>query len=399
MVATIESLDCALPSFSHSEPFHIKSGVIGLSRNFVWWFQAKESQLYAVTASQLAREANGSDFASMAAQGGIRSSLNIELSNQPGSFVCSSDEDSVLLRVSGDMPSLLWVRANAAHIEKVSEFEFTEEISCAVFAGDDKLMVMTKDGMGYLIHPDGLREQILCLATPSRRVMSIMGEHLLISEGKEMYMSLIASNSSLEAFQIIGEIPAELGEYHDYSVCGMCPISDSEAALMGTCDDGQNCLISLVEFDFSSKTMRYKFFSFNDLFLSSGGDSVQSTGHMRWIPEVSLLLAGHSFSDSAAVFQKSGDSWKCLNPPEGKQLTCALIGGDMQNCRLDGLAVCLLDEPIEMEKSADQISQIEMVVLTLQRGGWMSCHYGDLPDDMPVVRREQKVAKVADGKV
>ncbi len=409
MVQTIDSLDCALPSFSHSAPFNFQNGAIGFTKNYIWWSSPDKSEICAAPTSAVAHRSCDNDFSAEAEKCVIDSVLRYELPSPPRSVIYNKEEDSILVGIAEEAYRWISVSGSPSGLSMVTEVQLKEDVVCASFAGGDGIVLLTNTGKGYLITEDGSRQEILHsidILFNSTAVLVVIAEHIVIGQGKQLFVCAVKAGSRLHVTQVKGQLPSELVEYADYSICGISPITGTEAAIMGTSDEGQNCIISIVDFFFESNEMQYKFVSYNDVFLDSAS-SIDSIGHLQWVPEVSLLLAGHSHADSAIVLQKkskskSSDSWKCLNLPEGKQLLCSLIGGDVTSSKLEQLGVCLLDEPMEMKRSADQVSKIEIVVFIVQTGGWISCHYGDLPDDMPVERKavvQRESVEVRENKV
>ena len=152
----------------------------------------------------------------------------------------------------------------------------------------------------------------------------------------------------------------------DVDVHGAVMVADQVALIIVSREDSRQTWLAFARIE--GIYLKVEAYAANELFLVNRGRGCR--GFLTYIPELSLLLAGHSQCDQVAVLRRDGHIWNVLLMPEGKQLGCA-ISGDGSTTLVRG---------IYHFDCRELSGEYSYCIALGQSDGKLSVHWLELPD-------------------
>lgn len=390
MAEMIGSKDCTLPAFTHSLPLKISSSKVepafssGRCGSLMVSLREKEGRpcLVSVRTSDLVRNSLGSD-ATSARKSVVNASCDVESLPDSVTFesevrILASTEDSIV--VSTDTKVFVYLVSKDGKFSLSTTVEINDSIVAASVAHGCKFVILTMSGKLYLIGKDDKSISApFSTDCPVSSRMSLIDDKFICISNREKLWSIELSSGSIKEYAL-GEL-AETLEVSQVEVQGLTSLSSGSFALLLKAGEGEESSVAVAICRFDSGEIICDHYSVNEIFVSS--DQSEPVGHLEYISSLDILLAGHSGSESVALYKRSiGDSpeWSCLIMPEGKQLNCSLIEGEDTTAFTRKISAIVLDTPVQVPKQ-NELFDCRLAIVTTQIDAWVTVHCGDLPSD------------------
>ena len=390
MAENVESKDCTLPAFAHSLPLKLSSKKVdpsfssGRCGSLMVSLREKEGRpcLVSVRTSDLVRNSLGSD-ATSALKSVVNASCDTQYLPEIVTFeskvrILASTGDSMI--VSSDTKVLVYLVSKDGEFSLSTTVDIRESIFAASAASGCKFVILTISGKLYLIGKDdksiGAPFSTDC---PAFGRMSLIDDKFICVPDRDKLWSIDISSGSTKEYAL-GEL-AETLEVSQVEVQGLTSLSSGSFALLLKAGEGDESSVAVAICRFDSGKITCDHYSVNEIFISS--DQSEPVGHLEYISSLDILLAGHSGSESIALYKRSiGESaeWSCLIMPEGKQLNCSLIDGEATTAFTRKISAIVLDTPVQVPKQ-NEMFHCHLAIVTTQIDGWATVHYGDIPPD------------------
>jgi len=385
MAKCIESRDCSLPAFSHSPvvvgqfPQRSPREVMATLGSMVLFPVRFEDETGVLTIDQK----HFSTFSLLfkteldptaLAENGSFTPVPLGFSRSaPVSIIASNGVDKALLSVATSV--ILYHLEHSGSLDEVFTIEMGEDVLEGVFVGSDEVVVMTKSGKGFKLSPE---TKALPPAFPSSlsRGFSFISSASLLVPARDGLSVVDLSTGRQDPLSLSG-FPEDIPD--DLRIQGLCRVGETEFGFVAASPTTMDAVIGFGSVSDSKFVISE--YSLNEIFITAEW-SDDSFGVLSYVPEMQLLIAGHSLSDSAALFSRQSGATECLLMPEGKQLTCSLINGDASSSFLMGISVIVLDKEsaIQVPRNND-LADCRLLVVTGQLDGWFTIHYGEVPTD------------------
>ncbi len=293
--------------------------------------------------------------------------------------VLASNSSGVVL-VSVDSSAVLFSLMEGCRPAPVMTLDVGEQILEGLFLLENTAVIVTKSGKGFKIDAETNALPVPFVSNLKRGIAPL-GECCILTRSGRGFAKIDIHTGDRVEYSVEGIDESEFAE--DMRIDAVCAIGGDEFAFIAASSSTQDVIIGtgmLVDKHFVVKE-----YSLNEIFLSAEWTD-ECYGILKYVPELSVLIAGHSLSDSAALFARQTSpkpsEFECLLMPEGKQLTCSLVNGDCSSSYLVDISVIVLseDEAIKMPRN-NEFFDCRLVVITTQLDGWYTLHYGDLPSD------------------
>ena len=397
MSKLIDSKDSLLPSFSHSSPFKsnarvaevmncdgrllflsIKADSLGITRlpDTEFIRKSTESDISAGFHRKLIDEYPFTPIES------LRESCRVVCDDLSGTVVMDSSEESIII-----------VRVHPERGIEVNSFATPDlNISNACVCDGEVFMVDS----GGSIWKTSNNMVSLDVTKPFSKFENSNGAPTFISEASKTHMLLSSGTRLFSIDKISGqlnevEIIGAPEEFTAGSSFEAITQAGDHIVIMSLSSDMMDVCILFGHLDGGTQFM-CDYHSINEIFISQDNNSVRK-GFLHYVPQLSLVLAGHSLCDSVALFriQPITNQIDCMILPEGKQLGCSLIDGDSSTCNLRFITSIVLESPVPVPRSSE-IVECRFCVVTGQMDGWITLHYAELPLDWKVMKKQSALS-------
>ena len=305
----------------------------------------------------------------------------VEESLDEVSFISTNGKDAFV--IISRLHVALYAISEDGKVTFEASLSSDEQVVGAVFISAMTVGVVTESGKCYIVEKEtvGLCDPIDTGVFDEKVFVTCIAESRMVLASGLRLIEIDFKNRSVSECELV-DMPQEMT-----LIQGVVSMDrqQGELALIGTSDNGEDVYILLCSLDTvvaGKHKVTCKHYSENEIFLSASWTS-QSYGLLQYVPELSGLLAGHSLSESVALFRRKvgkSDSWECKLMPEGKQLSCSLIEGDPSSCLLQRLFYCILPDPVEIPRPNEVVS-CRFIVATVQLNGWTTLHFAETPSD------------------
>ena len=403
----IEARDCSLPAFSHSKPLRFSATSQRCDSSMV----ACGEHLFMTTESNGAVRIVAVDARLIAATC-LKSSAEASLSEHlatSGEFavvpVTSADECVVSILSSNGRDSVAISAGHRLFVYTLcpdgiptltSNWDFSEHVRACRFITPSKLVVISESGRGYELSKFATSLPTPFSTTvPACRSFALAPNGDLLAPSGNSIKRVSRESGSCDTCDII-DMPESL-QSEETVIQSICSIDIQSGRIAFTASTDAGMTVATVIASVKDSQIVCEASSENEIFLSADW-TADSFGVCTYVPELSVLLTGHSLADALALYRRGdrGDAWQCLIMPEGKQLSCSLVDGDSTASFLRQITVVVLNEPIEVPRG-NELTACRLVVFTTQLDGWTTVHYADLPSDWKIINQPTASAQLDTG--